>query len=185
MKWHFFLLLFLISTGIFSQSLNREDMRALFIQATEHKPALDSLLGKLEAIEKKSPTEECYQGICTGLCCQYDDGNWAKLKHVMKSKNLLNSAVDRSPKDPELRFMRFMLEHFLPSFLGLNKHISDDLAVIFSNPTFIDGNPDLKKKAIEFLLWTKRCTPEQNKLLESQMNEVNKKLNEIAAKKSG
>ena len=148
-------------------------MRELFLQATERKPALDSLLHKLEPIEKKTPTEECYQGICTGLYCQYDDGNWAKLKHVMKAKNLLNSAVERAPKDPELRFMRFMLEHFLPAFLGLNKHISDDLSVMFSNPNFIDDNPLLKKKAIEFLLWTKRCTAQQNKLLEAQMKAVN------------
>ena len=97
----------------------------------------------------------------------------------------MNSAVDRDPKDPELRFMRLMLEHFLPAFLGLNKHIPDDLQVIFAHPNFIDDNPNLKKKVLEFLLWSKRCTAEQNKLLQAQMDELNKKMNPTVVKKNG
>jgi hypothetical protein len=78
-----------------------------------------------------------------------------------------------------------MLEHFLPSFLGFNKHIPEDLKVIFSNPNFIDDNPPLKKKILEFLLWSKRCTAEQDKLLQDQMDELNKKLNPPVVKKTG
>ncbi|MFI4963598.1 MAG: hypothetical protein ACHP6H_07070, partial [Legionellales bacterium] len=60
-------------------------MRDLLLQAIEHKPSLDSLTFKLESIQKKSPAEESYFGMCNALYCQYDDGNWAKLKHVMKA----------------------------------------------------------------------------------------------------
>jgi len=185
MRYAIFIFLILIQTEVFSQSINRQQLREMFLRATDHKTALDSLVIKLETIETKTPTEESYFGICNGLYCQYDDGNWAKLKHVMKSKNHLNNAVERDPKDPELRFMRLMLEHFLPSFLGLNKHITEDLKVIFSNPAFIDENLSMKKKAIEFLLWTERCSPEQNKLLQTEMDELNKKLSSTTAKKNG
>ena len=172
-------------SNVNGQTIQRQLLRDLFIRATEHKSALDSLAVKLESLPKKSPAEESYLGICNGLYCQYDDGNWAKLKHVMKSKNHLNTAVERDARDPELSFLRLMLEHFLPSFLGLNKHISEDLNIIFSNPGFIDDNLPLKKKVMEFLLWSKRCTPEQNRLLEQQLAELNKKLNPAVAKKNG
>ncbi len=177
----------IIVTGVLqAQTVSRQQLRESFLGATERKTALDSLTKKLESLPKKSPAEESYLGICTGLYCQYDEGNWAKLKHVMKSKNHLNSAVERDAKDPELRFLRLMLEHFLPAFLGLNKHISEDLDVIFSNPTFIDENVQLKRKVIEFLLWTKRCTPHQNKLLETKLEEMNRKSNPATtAKKNG
>lgn len=170
-----FIMLFL-PAEIFSQQLSKQQMRDLLVVATEHKLVLDSLLNILESIDNKTPTEESYCGICYGLCCNYDEGNWAKLKHVIKSKNCLNNAVERDPKNPELRFMRFMLEHFLPSFLGFNKHIPDDLKVVFANPTFIDDNPRMKKMTIDFLLWTKRCTPEQTKLLEAQLVQLTKKM---------
>ncbi|MFN8321577.1 MAG: hypothetical protein U0T74_02855 [Chitinophagales bacterium] len=185
MKRFTLLLLLASMTLVNGQTIHRQLLRELFLQATERRSALDSLAGKLESLPRKSPAEESYLGICNGLYCQYDDGNWAKLKHVMKSKNHLNSAVERDSRDPELRFLRLMLEHFLPSFLGLNKHITEDLNTIFSNPGFIDDNLPLKKKVMEFLLWSKRCTPEQNKLLEQQLAELNKKLNPTVAKKNG
>ena len=103
-----------------------------------------------------------------------DEGYLAKLNHVLKSRNHLNNAVERDSKDPELRFMRLMLEHFLPSFLGLNKHIPDDLKVIFANLSFVDNDPPLKKKVLGFLIWSKRCTPDQEKLLQAQLDELNK-----------
>jgi hypothetical protein len=168
-----------------AQSVNRQQLRNLFVSATERKPALDSLMSLLERIEKKSPAEESYFGICNGLYCQYETSDWAKLKHVMKSRSYLNSAIARDAKDPELRFMRFMLEHFLPSFLGLNKHMADDLQVVFKNPSFIDDNLLLKRKVVEFLLWTKRCTPEQSKMLQKEMQELDKNRAEVQCKSGG
>ena len=182
MKWLVLLSSFIIQTESFCQQFNRHQLRELFIQATEHKAALDSLTQRLESIDKKTPVEECYFGICNAIYCQYDDGNWAKMKHVLKSRNHLNSAVDRDPKDPELRFMRLMLEHFLPSFLGMNKHIPDDLKVIIANPDFVDNDPPLKKKVLEFLIWCKRCTPDQEKLLQTELDELNKNVKLSVAK---
>jgi hypothetical protein len=183
MKHIFFLFLFVNGWNVFGQTLSRDQLRVHFLQASERKTALDSFIHKLENINKKTPAEECYFGICNGICCQYDESNWSKFKHVVKAKNALNSAVEKDSKDPELRFMRFMLEHFLPSFLGFNKHIDEDIKVIFSNPNFIDENLALKKKVIEFLIWTKRCTAEQTKVLEAKIKEINKKL-EATGKKS-
>lgn len=172
-----FFLLTLISLGIFlpAQSLTKSEMRLLYLRATEHKPALDSLFDFLDELNNPTPVQECYNGICYALYTQHDKSTWAKLRHVLKSKDMLNSSIARDPKDPELRFMRFSLEHFLPSFLGLNKHIPDDLKVIFDHPHFIDESPDLKKKAIEFLLWTQRCTPQQTKTLNDELSLLNKK----------
>ncbi len=174
MKWLFFLFSFMLQTQSFCQQFSRQQLRSLIVQAMERRGTLDSLTQQLASIEKKTPAEESYFGMCNAMYCQYDDSYMAKLKHVMKSRSHLNSAVERDAKDPELRFMRLMLEHFLPGFLGLNKHITDDLKVIFANPDFVNNDPALKKKVLEFLLWCKRCTPEQEKLLQTQLDELNK-----------
>lgn len=171
-----FLCLSLIDSGQgFAQTLSRQQLRMRYLAAIERRTALDSFMRTLEVIDRKSPTEESYYGICHGICCQYEESNWSKLRLVMKSRSYLNEAVERDPRDPELRFMRLTLEHFLPSFLGLNKHIPDDLAVIFAHPHFVDDNPPIKKKILEFLLWTQRCTAEQNKQLQAELDQLNKK----------
>ncbi len=155
-----------------AQTYPRWQLRQYYINSVERKGALDSFVRKLEPLKIKSPAEECYLGICHGIYTQHTESNWQKLKLVMKSKNLMNSAIERDPKDPELRFMRFTLEHFLPNFLGLSKHIPEDLAIIFKNPDFINDAPNLKRKVIEFLIWSKRCTPEQNKLLQNELHQL-------------
>jgi hypothetical protein len=185
MRWLLFLSSLILQTEIFCQQLDRPQLRDGMVQAFEHKTALDSLYTQLELINKKTPVQESYYGMCTALYCNYDDGYMAKLKHVMKARTHLNNAVERDSKDPELRFMRLMLEHFLPGFLGLNKHIPDDLKIILANPDFIDNNPALKKKVLEFLIWCKRCTPEQDKTLQAQLDELNKNANPTAVKESG
>jgi hypothetical protein len=57
------------------------------------------------------------------------------------------------------------------------------MKVMFATPNFIDDNPELKKKVVEFLIWTKRCNPQQTLQLEAKMNELIKKL-EASSKKS-
>lgn len=174
MRW-LAILLIALQLSANGQQLTRQQLRGMFLAATERKGALDSLFTRLETIGSKAPVEESYYGMCHGLYCNYESGNWGKLKHVMKAKNLLNSAVERNPTDPELRFLRFMLEHFLPSFLGLNKHIDEDLRVVFANPAFIDDNPPLKHKILSFLIWTGRCNPAQTSQLQARLDELNKK----------
>lgn len=169
MRWYILTLLLMVITVAFGQSIDRHQLRMYYIDATQRKSALDSLTARLENISTRTPCEESYLGGCYALGTQQVDGNWAKLKLVYKAKNCLNHAVERDPKDTELRFLRFMLEHFLPAFLGLNKHISEDLKVVFEHPDFVDEDPPLKKSVVEFLLWTKRCTPQQTALLEKEL----------------
>jgi hypothetical protein len=172
MRMAVFLSSIMLCNATLGQVISRQQLRSSLLRAIEHKTTLDSLAVQLDLIENKTPAQECYLGMCNALYCQYDDGNWAKLKHVMKSKNHLNNAIERDPADPELRFMRLMLEHFLPAFLGMNKHIPDDLKVIFANLDFVDADPALKKRVIDFLLWCKRCSPQQEQILQSQLADL-------------
>jgi hypothetical protein len=170
-----FFLAFVAATQLFSQTIGRQQLRDCFLASIQRKSALDSLINKLEKVAEKSPVQECYYGICYGLCTHYTDGMWAKIKLVNKSKDLLDHAILRDSNDPELRFIRLTLEHFLPAFLGMSKDIPNDLLVILAHPDFAFDNPALKKKALEFLLNTHRCSAEQNKTLQLQLEELNKK----------
>ncbi|MDB5284100.1 MAG: hypothetical protein JWO06_3175 [Bacteroidota bacterium] len=175
MKW-VFLLSFFTRGGVLSgQSLERQQLREGFLESTQRKSALDSFIKKLQVIQVKSPAQECYYGICLALLTEQTNGIVAKIKLVNQSKDILNHSIARDPRDPELRFIRLTLEHYLPAFLGMSKEIPCDLAIIFANPDFFSDNPSLKKKALEFLLATHRCTPEQNNLLLHQLAELNKK----------
>ena len=161
-------------TQLFSQPMDRQQLRDCFMGSMQSKSALDSFTGKLEKIATKSPGQECYYGISYALRTNYVDGMWSKLKLVNKAKDLIDHSIERDPNDAELRFIRLTLEHFLPAFLGMSKDIQKDLAVICAQPIFAADCPPLKKKALEFLLATHRCNFEQNKMLQVQLAELNK-----------
>jgi hypothetical protein len=174
MKWVLLLLPFLM-LNLEAQPVDRQHLREDFLQAAARKSALDSFKCSLEKIKTKTPVEECYYGICFALNTQYAPGTWAKIKLVTQSRTLLNDAISRDQIDPELRFLRLTLEHFLPSFLGMSKDIPGDLAAILGQPHFVEDNPALRKKALEFLLSTNRCSAEQTRQVHQQLQELNKK----------
>ena len=171
----------IVSLDLVSQPLSRQELRDWFLSATTRKSALDSFKNRLEKIDSKSPVQECYYGICCALNIQYTSGMWGKIKLVNQSYDLLCEAVNRDPSDPELRFMRLTFEHFLPGFLGMSKDIPNDLAIIFSHADFVADNPALRKKALEFLATTHRCNADQNKLLQHQLADLNKKQTPVYA----
>ena len=165
---------FLAFTQLSAQAISRQQLRDGFLASMQSKGALESFTGQLENMDTKSPAQECYYGICYGLKTNYTDGMWSKLKLVNKAKDLIDNAIERDPKDPELRFIRVTLEHYIPAFLGMSKDIQKDLAVIFAQPVFANDNLPLQKKALAFLLATHRCSVEQDKILQIQLTELNK-----------
>jgi hypothetical protein len=167
-------LAFLAFTQLSAQPMDRQQLRDCFLGSMQSKGALDSFIGKLDNIVAKSPAQECYYGICFGLRTHYADGMWSKIKLVGKAKDLIDHSIERDPRDPELRFIRVTLEHYLPSFLGMSKDIQKDLTVIFAQPVLVADSPPLKKKALEFLLATHRCSFEQDRILQLQLADLNK-----------
>ncbi|MCW3125424.1 MAG: hypothetical protein JWO03_1082 [Bacteroidetes bacterium] len=174
------LILLLLVTGTIgslclAQTISRADLRENFIKATKCKTALDSFDKILEKISARTAAEECYLGMCEALNIQYTDGMWRKYKMLDQSRGHIAKAIAQAPQDAELRFLRFMLEHNIPGFLGMSTHIQNDLAFIFGHSGFLEEDMDLRKIAMEFILSSKRCTTEQTAMLQKNLDELKKK----------
>ncbi len=169
----FIFTLFVVSSCLaHSQTFTRPQLRESFLIFRSDKVYRDSIVNVFSNLKKRTPEEECYMGICVAFQIKEQTSNWAKLKLVFKARNHLNNGVSKQANDPELRYLRFAFEHYLPSFLGLNKHIEDDLAMITSRIGFVDDNLRLKKMVLEFLLKTKRCTEAQNAMIQRELERI-------------
>jgi hypothetical protein len=166
-----------IATAFFAiscdaQTFNREQMRDLYLKFRYSKEGRDSIIKIVEKQKKPSAIECSYTGIFCAYNIKLVEGNWAKLKLLMKAREYLNDGVRLAPNDPETHYLRFAFEHHLPSFLGLNKHITDDLNFIFNHVNFLDNNNELKKMAFEFLLRTQRCNHAQNEMMSKELLQI-------------
>jgi hypothetical protein len=150
------------------------------MHALKRKSALDSLQRVLAAIKSPTPFEESYLGICTGMQAQYADGIWAKYRMASLSKSYLNRAVERDGgKDAELRFLRYTFEYYLPSYLLMSSHLNSDLNYVVAHINFLSDFPEVKKTVLEFIQSTHRGTVEQNRIVETQLVDVKKRLAEL------
>jgi hypothetical protein len=174
MKKQLYLILILFPLFAFAQSVEKGQLRNSFLQSIQRRSALDSLVTRMNAIATKTPFEECYLGICNALQIKYISSMWGKYKMLDKSRDHINQAIQRSPQDVELHFIRFMLEHNIPAVLGMSTHISEDLANVFNHPDFLNEAPDLKKMALEFILASDRCTSDQKKIAEKTLSDIKK-----------
>lgn len=152
------------------ENIERAELRKLFLHAQKDKASREFFINRLENIKRRVAIEESYLGICYAYRAQEQESKWDKLKIALKARKHLNAGVAGNPKDPECRFLRFVLEHYLPSFLGLNKNIENDLSVVFANIHFVNDNPALKKEVLSFILKSNRCSTIQKEILEKELN---------------
>ncbi|CAM6004749.1 unnamed protein product [Sphagnum balticum] len=123
------------------QPVDKEQIRSYFIQATQRRSALDSFAALVGKKGKLTAYEECYLGICEAMQIQYVSGMWSKCRMLDISRDHINEAIARAPQDAEIHFMRFMLEHNIPAFLGMSGDIRSDLAFVFDHSDFLNDSP--------------------------------------------
>ncbi|MBS1594768.1 MAG: hypothetical protein JST90_10595 [Bacteroidetes bacterium] len=163
-------------TGIsFSQTMSRSQLREGFLRAVKSRTALDSFTLALDLRSGRTASEECYLGMCDALQISYISGMWSKLKMLDRSRMHIGKAIAVAPQDAELRFLRFMLEHNIPSFLGMSGHIREDVAFVMEHNTFLDEDAEMKKMAIEYLISSKRCSASQTALLQKSLDDLKRK----------
>jgi hypothetical protein len=161
-----------LNLAVSAQTVPRQQLREYFLTALDHEYCRDSITCALENIKNKTPCEESYTGICYAFRILSTESLLSKLKFLSRSRTYLNDGVARAPADPEAHFLRFVLEHYIPSWLGLSKHLNEDLQVVFSNLHFIDDSPKVKKRVFEFIIESKRATPAQNLLLKDEIAKI-------------
>lgn len=163
-------------TGIsFSQTMSRSQLREGFLRAVKSRTALDSFTLALDLRSGRTASEECYLGMCDALQISYISGMWSKLKMLDRSRTHIGKAIAVAPHDAELRFLRFMLEHNIPSFLGMSGHIREDVAFVLDHGTFLDEDAEMKKMAIDYLISSKRCSASQTAILQKSLDDLKRK----------
>lgn len=138
------------------------------LKAIESAKITDSLYQLVLKIENKNPLTLGYLGTLEALKAKHAWNPYQKYKLVKKGINTLNTAVKEAPHDLEIRFMRYTIEYYTPSFLGLNTHLNTDkekMISILQSQKFNKNELELTKAIAKFLIDTKTCTPEQIQIL--------------------
>jgi hypothetical protein len=100
---------------------------------------------------------------------------YLKLKYLNRSEKVFKQALIDDPHNIEIRFMRFSVEHNVPSILGFNKDLAadtDDIIAQLGKKNYGSADKELTIQIIKFLLHSKRCTPAQSQALNKHLTEL-------------
>ena len=92
------------------------------------------------------------------------------MEFLRKAEKTLQKAIGMEPENPELRFLLFSSQHYLPSFLGMSPHLEEDRVAMVKHLVSFAQNPAnaLAAEVIaRFLVQSKRCTPAELKIVKS------------------
>ncbi|MFN6945447.1 MAG: hypothetical protein ACK4ND_10905 [Cytophagaceae bacterium] len=160
------LLSILLLTNIVGKDLSLQQVRETFAKAVEDVSENKKLLTSLEHVNVSQPVLLAYKGAAVALMAKHSYNPYAKLSFLSKSQKILEEAVTASPKDIEIRFLRFSIEHYVPSFLGYSKHLEEDrLAIVENINQYYFKERDIVINVAKFMIASERCTKEEIQIL--------------------
>lgn len=120
---------------------------------------------------EKTTLTKAYKGLCETMMAEYAFLPTSKLRYFNKGKKKIQEAIQQHPDNPELRYIRLMVQLNAPAMLGYYQEIQKDLDFFVSNKQNFTGDHSWLKIFTRNLLYTKSLKPEQReKLLRFQQN---------------
>lgn len=155
----------------FVSSLNAQSLttvRREYYEAINSSKATNKLYGKLVEARSPDPLMMAYLGSAQALKARFSWNPYNKVAYLSEGLKTLGVAVNKSPQNLEIRFLRFSLVHYLPAFLGYGTTLHADKEMIVDlirNKKY--GLVDLKllKNIVGFMKETNHCTKEEMDLL--------------------
>lgn len=155
------------------QKLDISRIRKDMLRAINSSKVTDSLYNSLQTINKKPALVVAYFGALEALKAKNSWNPYNKIKYLNLSSKTVQQAVNLSPDDMEIRFVRFSIQKNLPHFLGLNKDLDSDKNQILhqlKQKNYGSADTLFVLNIIKFIIDSKQCSPQEISFLHQQSN---------------
>ncbi|GAB2694910.1 hypothetical protein GCM10027037_18100 [Mucilaginibacter koreensis] len=136
-------------------------VRQKLVVALNNKRLTDSLYQSFLNVNNRSAQQNAYLAATEALKAKQVWSPFSKISYVSDAEKHLDTAVEQNTHHLEVRFIRFSIEHNVPSFLGYSKHLNTDrqeLVKLIDGKHYPSSDRDLAVTVIKFLLDSGRCT---------------------------
>ncbi|MEP2274145.1 MAG: hypothetical protein ABJH98_01745 [Reichenbachiella sp.] len=102
-----------------------EKSRLKFLFEKPSKEELKTYIGDEES--NQSNTIQAYRGLSMTLMAEHVFSPFSKLSYFYEGRDLIDQSIEEKPNNPELRYIRLIVQLNAPGFLGYNESIAEDL----------------------------------------------------------
>ncbi|TXK44460.1 hypothetical protein FVR03_13640 [Pontibacter qinzhouensis] len=167
------LLIFLFcATGLaFGNNLNTynlPELRKKYLAASQDSEEGKSFYALMSSYKEKEPVVMAYKAVSEATMAKYVWNPYQKLKHLKQSAAIFDEAVQLDNQNPEIHFLRFTVEHYVPRYLNLSNHVAEDKKIIMQSLKAHPNSgisPEWARTMRDFMLTKDHCTEEEKKVL--------------------
>ncbi len=152
-----------------------DTLRNTFYKAVESEDKTEELGNYIKRnfskdYRKYPPLVLAYYGGMLTLKAKHSFNPFLKFKYVLEGMDRLTEAVNLRPGSLEIRFLRFSVLNYLPSFFGYSeetKNDKDKICSLLLENDFSSSDYGFRKNIIDFMLKTGRLSQKQSSELKS------------------
>lgn len=124
------------------------EVRSSYTKSIDDEDEAERLFDRLNTSEAKADALLlAYCGATRALMAKHSINPYTKLKCLKEGSAMLNSAVEKSPKHIEVRYLRYSVEYNVPDFLDYRQHLAVDKKCIVDG--IIAGSHGLTKAVLK------------------------------------
>lgn len=153
-----------------SKAYKLPDLRVQFLEASKDSKAGKEFHELMSDYEDNNPVVLAYKAISEAIMAKHVWNPYMKMKHLQKSSEIFEEAVKLDPVNPEIRFLRFTVEHYVPRYLNMSQNLKDDKNKIISG---LEHHPqsglstEMARNIRDFMLTKDHCTEKEKQRLKS------------------
>ncbi|MFD1185351.1 hypothetical protein [Pontibacter rugosus] len=166
------LLLFIVhvASADTSQRYKVSALREEYLEASTDEDVAVRFNKKMKEYDGDAPLVLAYKAASEAVMAKYVWNPYSKLKQLKSAASIFEEAVKRDRENPEIRFLRFTVEHYVPRYLNLSPNIEEDKKILINalkaHPR--SGiSPELARTMRDFMLTKDHSTAAERKVLQS------------------
>jgi len=136
-------------------------------------PNINSLeqaeLGLKELEKNNDVTSKGYYAAMLFMKSKYVKFPFTKFKFFKKGKLQLDTIIKEHPANIEMRYIRFLLQSEMPSFLGYNKNLEEDYLVIIKGVGSYNLSNNFKNKILNNMLVSKNISDQKAQIIKQML----------------
>lgn len=130
------LMILLALATVYTQKESSEyklsDLRRSYLKASKSERVSKDFYKLMLTYEGGHPTVLAYGGAAEATMAKHVWNPYSKLKFVKSALERFDKAVKLDKKNPEIRFLRFTVEHYIPRYLDLSQHLEEDKRIVIN-----------------------------------------------------
>ena len=165
-------LTFIFTSFIFQveNSYKVHDLRQHLEKGAKDKDACERFVAHLARYKGKDPVVLGFTAAAQGIMAKHAWGPYAKMKYLRSSSQLFERVISQHANVPEVHFLRYSIEFFVPKYLNMSEHLAEDKK-IFLKSIFEFPNSGIDAEARQIMLRFLQKHPED--LTEQEKKQLN------------